>query len=134
MQAGAASEAESVDILYVEDDAALRETSCELLREEGFRVAEVGDGAAALAYLGQGHRPALVILDLQMPVMGGYEFIAHLRSDPRFADMPVLVVSAVAQSGVLAGPDGVVAYLSKPFEIEALIGYVRRFARRRATA
>jgi two-component system, chemotaxis family, chemotaxis protein CheY len=131
MQAGAAFGAESVDILYVEDDAPLRETSCELLREEGFRVAEVGDGAAALAYLGQGHRPALVILDLQMPVMDGYEFIAHLRSDPRFADMPVLVVSAVAQSGILAGPDGVVAYLSKPFEIQALIGYVRRFARRR---
>ncbi len=131
MPAGPPSEAESVDILYVEDDLELRETSCELLREEGFQVAEVGDGAAALAYLGQGHRPSLVILDLQMPVMSGYEFIAHLRSDSRFADTPVLVVSAVVQSGILAGPNGVVAYLSKPFEIEALIGYVRRFARRR---
>lgn len=131
MQVGAAGQAESVDILYVEDDASLRETSSDLLREEGFRVAEVGNGAAALAYLGQGHRPSLVILDLQMPVMDGYEFIARLRNDPRFAETPVLVVSAVAQSGVLAGPDGVVAFLSKPFEIEALIGYVRRFARRR---
>ena len=132
MPADPGSVDERVDILYVEDDVALRESSCELLRAEGFQVAEAGDGAAALAYLGQGHHPSLVILDLQMPVMGGYEFIAHLRSDPRFVDTPVLVVSAIAQSGILAGPDGVVAYLSKPFEIEALIGYIRRFARRKS--
>jgi CheY-like chemotaxis protein len=131
MQTGAASQAESVDILYVEDNVSLRETLCELLREEGFRVAEVGDGAAALAYLGKGHRPSLVILDLQMPVMDGYEFIARLRNDPSFAETPVLVVSAVAQWGVRAAPYGVVAYLSKPFEFEALIGYVRRFAEKR---
>jgi CheY-like chemotaxis protein len=122
---------ERVDILYVEDDVELRESSCELLREEGFQVAEAGDGAAALAYLGQGHHPSLVILDLQMPVMDGYEFIARLRNAPGFADTPFVVISGVAPSGILAGPYGVVAYLSKPFEIKALIGYVRRFARRR---
>src|ERR1700730_8790642 len=119
VQAGAAGQAESAEILYVEDDAARREASSELLREEGFRVAEVGDGAAALAYLGQGHRPSLVILDLQMPVMGGYEFIARLRNDPNLAETPVFVVSAFALSGP-AGPDGVVASLSKPFKIEEL--------------
>ena len=131
VQAGAAGQAESADILYVEDDAALRKASSELLREEGFRVAEVGDGAAALAYLGQGYRPSLVILDLQMPVMGGYEFIARLRNDPSLAETPVFVVSASAPPGAPAGPDGVVASLSKPFKIEELFSYVWRFARRR---
>src|ERR1700731_1016332 len=130
VQAGA-GQAESVDILYVEDDAALREASSELLREEGFRVAEVEDGAAALAYLGQGHRPSLVILDLQMPVMSGYEFIARLRNDPSLAETPVFVVSAFAPSEAPVGPDGVVASLSKPFKIEELFSYVWRFARRR---
>ena len=128
MQAGVAGQAESADILYVEDDVALREASSELLREEGFRVAEVGDGAAALAYLGQGRRPSLVILDLQMPVMGGYEFIARLRNDPSLAETPVFVVSGFVPP---VGPDGVVASLSKPFKIEELFSCVWRFARRR---
>ena len=121
-----------IDVLYIEDDDALRASSCDRLRLEGFRVAEASDGAVALAYLSEGHRPALVILDLLMPGMDGFEFMARMRNDPELTDIPVVVVSGVVQSGMLAGPYGVVPHLSKPFEIESLLAYVRRFLKSHA--
>jgi CheY-like chemotaxis protein len=117
------------DVLYIEDDDAFRSASCERLRGEGFRVTEAQDGAVALEYLSRGHRPALVILDLLMPRMDGFEFMARLRSDPDLLGIPVIVVSGVVQSGLLAGPHGVVPHLSKPFAIEDLLAYVRRFSK-----
>ena len=119
-----------IDVLYIEDDEAFRASSCERLREEGFRVAEAPDGAVALAYLSEGHRPALVILDLLMPGMDGFEFMARLRNDPELTGIPVVVVSGVVQSGMLASRYGVVPHLSKPFEIASLLAYVRRFSKR----
>ena len=119
-----------VDVLYIEDDDEFRASSCERLRDEGFRVAEAQDGSVALAYLSEGNRPALVVLDLLMPRMDGFEFMARLKNDPDLLGIPVVVVSGVVQSGLLAGPYGVVPHLSKPFEIESLLAYVRRFSSR----
>jgi len=119
-----------IDVLYIEDDEAFRASSCERLREEGFRVAEARNGAVALAYLSEGHRPSLVILDLLMPGMDGFEFMARLRNDPELTGIPVVVVSGVVQSGMLASPYGVVPHLSKPFEIDSLLSYVRRFSKK----
>ncbi len=123
------AELSEADVLYIDDDDAFRSASCERLRVEGFRVTEAPDGAAALEYLSKGHRPAIVILDLFMPEMDGFQFMARLRGDPDLLDIPVIVVSGVVQTGLLAGPNGVVPHLSKPFEIEDLIAYVRRFSR-----
>ena len=125
----AAAAPSKVDVLYVEDDAAFRMASCEQLRGEGLRVAEAEDGAVALAFLSEGHRPALVILDLLMPGMDGFEFMARMRNNPDLTGIPVIVVSGVVQSGLLAGPHGVVPHLSKPFQIEKLLAYVRQFSR-----
>ena len=122
-----------VDVLYIEDDDAFRTSSCDRLRDEGFRVAEAEDGADALEYLHDGNRPALVVLDLLMPGMDGFEFMARLKSDPDLLGIPVVIVSGVVQSGMLAGPHGVVPHLSKPFEIESLLDYVRRFSNRQMT-
>jgi two-component system, chemotaxis family, chemotaxis protein CheY len=122
-----------VDVLYIEDDDDFRVSSCSRLRDEGFRVAEAQDGSDALAYLNLGNRPALVILDLLMPGMDGFEFMARMRSDPDLLGIPVVVVSGVVQSGLLAGPHGVVPHLSKPFDIESLLAYVRRFSSRPRT-
>ena len=119
-----------VDVLYVEDDNAFRTSSCERLRDEGYRVVEAANGAVALAYLTDGNRPALVVLDLLMPGMDGFEFMARMRNDPDLLGIPVVIVSGVVQSGLLAGPHGVVPHLAKPFEIEALLAYVRRFSTR----
>src|SRR6476620_11265807 len=91
-----------IDVLYIEDDEAFRASACERLRDEGFRVAEARNGAVALAYLSEGHRPALVVLDLLMPGMDGFEFMARLRNDPELTGIPVVVVSGVVQSGMLA--------------------------------
>jgi CheY-like chemotaxis protein len=119
-----------IDVLYIEDDEAFRSSACESLRVEGFRVAEARDGAVALAYLSEGHRPALVVLDLLMPGMDGFEFMARLRNDPELTGIPVVIVSGVVNSGMLASPYGVVPHLSKPFEIDSLLAYVRRFSKR----
>jgi CheY-like chemotaxis protein len=127
----AIAQAESVDVLYVEDNAELREPMCEILREEGFLVHGSENGSAALAFLEKGHRPLLIILDLQMPVMSGYEFLGWLRSTRALSETPVLILSAVAKPGILAGPNGVVTFLSKPFDVDELLGYVRRLARRK---
>jgi CheY-like chemotaxis protein len=117
------------DVLYIEDDDAFRTASCERLRAEGFRVTEAQDGAVALAFLSEGHRPSIVILDLLMPGMDGFEFMARMRSDPDLLGIPVIVVSGVVQSGLLAGPHGIVPHLAKPFDIADLLAYVRRFSK-----
>jgi CheY-like chemotaxis protein len=129
LKSQAPAQSSEPDVLYIEDDDAFRSASSERLRGEGFHVTEAPDGAVALEYLSQGHRPDLVILDLFMPEMDGFQFMARLRSDPELLDIPVIVVSGVVQSGLLAGPHGVVPHLSKPFEIEDLIAYVRRFSK-----
>jgi CheY-like chemotaxis protein len=129
LKARASAEPSEADVLYIEDDDAFRTASCERLRAEGFRVTEAQDGAVALAFLNKGHRPALVILDLLMPGMDGFEFMARMRSDPDLLGIPVIVVSGVVQSGLLAGPHGIVPHLSKPFEIADLLAYVRRFSK-----
>jgi CheY-like chemotaxis protein len=119
-----------VDVLYVDDDANLRQNVCDLLREEGFSVGEAPHGEAALDYIAAGHRPSLVFLDLDMPVMDGAQCLARLRKNPITSDIPVVLVSGLVVSGVLAGPEGVLHRLSKPVLMETLIAFVRRFSSR----
>jgi CheY-like chemotaxis protein len=116
----------SARILLVEDDPALRTALAEILREHGYEVACASDGRDALAQL-DGAAPSVILLDLAMPVMDGWTFRAVQRSDPRFADIPTVVLSAslTADPRSLAAlePD---AALAKPFEIERLIETVQR--------
>ena len=85
-------------ILLVEDDEDIRETVFECLVEEGYRVHAATHGAEALAWLREGGRPALVVLDLLMPVMNGAEFLASLRRDGALAPVPVLLMTAAVTS------------------------------------
>jgi CheY-like chemotaxis protein len=116
-------------ILLVEDDAAIRETVSECLTTEGYRVDSAGDGAEALTRLADGERPALVLLDLIMPVMNGAELVARVRSEPRLAGVPMLLMTAA-----IAGPGGslpkVDATLVKPFDLDDLLNAVARLAPR----
>ncbi len=110
-------------ILVVDDERDIRDTIAELLADEGYAVEEAGDGAEALAKARDCH-PVVVLLDLMMPGMNGWEFRARQRGDPELAGIPVIVVSAL---GRVSGVDAA-GYLQKPFELDDLLSAVRRHA------
>ncbi|HTU16676.1 MAG TPA: response regulator [Gemmataceae bacterium] len=114
-------------ILVVDDDLSTREILRLLLIGEGFRVATSDDGAAALEQLRQDARPDLILLDLMMPILDGWQFRHEQLSDPRLADIPVIVCSAAARLSQRAEGLQALAHLEKPIEPEELISLVRRF-------
>jgi CheY-like chemotaxis protein len=109
-------------LLLVEDDDTLRESLRETLEEYGFSVDEAEHGKAALEYLRSHPSPCLVLLDLMMPVMNGWEFMAALQCEPGISMPRVVVTSAVADSA----PKGVIAAIKKPFDIDGLVTMLKR--------
>src|SRR5262245_56142664 len=84
------------NVLIVEDDADLREMMAQILTMEGFDSATATNGREALEYLSHSSDiPQLILLDLMMPVMDGWEFQRQRRRDPVLADVPVVVLSAL---------------------------------------
>lgn len=110
-------------VLVVEDDADLRELCAEILAEAGYAVSEASDGAEGLARLRE-RMPDLIVLDLRMPRVDGYEFLRRMRSLQVRPEPAVVVVSAVANSGRL-GELGPLRLVSKPFAAEVLLNEVR---------
>src|SRR5215510_5543427 len=88
-------------VLIVEDDADLREMMAQLLSLEGFQTAAVANGREALEYLQGGEAPHLILLDLMMPVMDGWEFRRQQQADPSLSRVPVIVLSALDQARVV---------------------------------
>src|SRR5882724_6348202 len=83
-------------ILIVEDETDIRFIVTEILADEGYAVAGVANGLEALTYLRQhDDQPCLILLDLGMPVMSGWEFRAEQQRDPALATIPVIVMSAL---------------------------------------
>ena len=115
------------EILVVDDDVDTREMLREVLELDGYRVALAANGRDALERLRSGLAPALVLLDVMMPVMSGAELLTELRRDPRFARMPVVLVSAFGQ---IAEPLAVLAqgYLPKPIDLDRLTDLLHRHA------
>jgi CheY-like chemotaxis protein len=105
-------------VLVVDDDPDIRETLHDVLEAEGFAVACAANGREALTALGMGSRPALVILDLMMPTMSGWEVLAAIRADRSLADLPVAVMSA---AGPRAAPPGATCFLRKPVDLDTLV-------------
>jgi CheY-like chemotaxis protein len=106
-------------ILVVDDDRDIRECIAEVLEDEGFRVEQAENGCEAIAKLDR-TRPSLVVLDLMMPVMSGWEFLDHKRQRSDVADVPVIVATASFSENVAAE-----RVLRKPFEIDELVRAVR---------
>ena len=116
-------------ILVVEDDDDIRDTMQEMLASEGFRVDVARDGIDALGKLAVDADPPLIILDMMMPRMDGETFLKELRGKPTLADSSVIVISGDAAKRQKAGELHVVACLIKPFELEELLGLIRRVQR-----
>jgi len=115
-------------ILIVDDLAANRKVLATLLRCEGHRLLEAGDGVAGLAAVHAEH-PDLVITDVLMPVMDGYEFIRHLRLDPATSRIPVVFCTAhygEREARALALSSGVADVLIKPIDPEDVLTIVGR--------
>ena len=85
-------------ILVVDDDASIRAAMRELLETEGYDVTEAANGLAALGKLRAGLRPAVILLDLMMPVMDGWDLRTEQLRDPELAAIPVLIVTAAGFS------------------------------------
>jgi CheY-like chemotaxis protein len=109
-------------VMVVEDDHLIRQVIAEALEEEGFEVLEAANGKEALEALRQVH-PSLILLDLMMPVMNGWEFRRAQLEDPTLADIPVVVLSALKDHTVEAERS-----FTKPFDLEDLLDTVWDFA------
>ena len=108
-------------ILVVDDEHDIRELIAEALALEGYDVSTASDGQIALEQA-QANLPDLILLDLMMPVMSGWEFMEAQRRDPELASIPVLVVTASFDSEV----GGAAALMRKPFDLETLLPIVAR--------
>ena len=103
-------------ILVVEDDPSLRTILRLMFEKAGYEVAEAGHGQAALDLLAGPDLPDIVTTDLMMPVMGGNKFIRRLRTEPRTALIPIVVISANAGAAEgLRAAEGADAVITKPF-------------------
>jgi CheY-like chemotaxis protein len=118
--------AERPCVLIVEDDQDIRETLAEILVDEGYRVAGVADGAAALEMLRITPSPCLILLDLMMPVMNGWEFRTRQLGDPSLRDIPTALITGVGEVAQKAAALGTVDAFGKPIDIERLLDTVRR--------
>ncbi|HSN73972.1 MAG TPA: response regulator transcription factor [Anaerolineae bacterium] len=115
-------------ILVVDDKKELRVMVKTYLEEEGFRVVTANDGQEAL-YVARHEKPDLIILDLMMPQMGGYDF---LRAHRREADTPIIILTAKLEEGdkVLGLELGADDFVTKPFSMRELTARVRAVLRR----
>jgi CheY-like chemotaxis protein len=116
-------------VLVVDDDDATADALCELLREEGFDAEGVPDGQRALDYM-RDRDVCLVLLDLMMPVMNGYEFRRQQLKDERLAEVPVVVVSADARRAERTANLNAAGYIAKPIEPDELIRMASQFCRK----
>jgi CheY-like chemotaxis protein len=97
-----------------------------LLETEGYAVQSAANGREALAHLRGRARPDLILLDLMMPVMSGWEFREAQKADPALADIPVVIVSAASEVGQKAVALQAAGYLQKPVDADHLLVLVRR--------
>jgi CheY-like chemotaxis protein len=111
-------------ILLVDDDRDVSDALSMVLEDEGYAVATASNGHEALVYL-KNHlpHPNLILLDLIMPVMDGYEFRIEQRRDPEIARIPVLVLT-VGVMGERVAELGVTGHLRKPFDLDRLLDLV----------
>ena len=101
-------------VLIVEDETKARDVLVELLRKDGREFVTAGDGQEAIECLAKGPRPRVILLDLMMPRMDGWEFLRRQSADPSIARIPTIVLSGSDR------PAGAKHQLTKPVDVERL--------------
>ena len=120
-------EKKSAHILVVEDDPDIRESVVEILVDEGHVVTSAGDGREALDLLHSASpAPDLILLDLMMPVMSGYQFREEQLKLPAFAGIPVLVVTADVNARAKVESLKAAGFVQKPLKIQPLLDLVEQ--------
>ncbi|MBX9794476.1 MAG: Hpt domain-containing protein, partial [Burkholderiaceae bacterium] len=115
-------------VLVVDDSLTVRRVTERMLLREGYRVMLAKDGLDALEQLAQ-QKPAIVLSDIEMPRMDGFDLVRNLRADPRLSDLPVIMItSRIAQKHRdYAAQLGVEHYLGKPYSEDDLLALIARF-------
>ena len=119
------------NILVVDDDPKIRKLLRYLLENEGYDICEAINGKAACAAVSEGN-PDLVLLDVEMPVMGGFEVLDILRNNPDTSELPVVMITSrsAVDCEKLALDYGVAHYISKPWRADLLQAVVRTALRK----
>jgi CheY-like chemotaxis protein len=108
-------------ILIVEDDDDIREALTQILELEGYQVREAVNGREALDISAQQPTPSLILLDLMMPVMDGWQFRSEQMKDPVLSKVPVVVISADASVHEKVASFGAASVLPKPISLDRLL-------------
>src|SRR5215471_8629040 len=114
------------EVLIVEDDAALREALAQVLTDEGYELLSARDGLEAVNFLKKGHRPDVILLDLSMPVVNGWEFRMFQKRDRDLADIPVILITAGGYTQEEVAWLEPSAMLHKPLDLPELLSVIRR--------
>jgi DNA-binding response OmpR family regulator len=112
-------------ILVVDDDPAILDLVSQVLAEEGYEVLTASSGRTAVD-LAFAHLPRLILLDLMMPEMNGWQVVGALKASSRTRALPILLLSARRDMDKTAAELGVTAYLEKPFDLDELLSNVQR--------
>ena len=113
-------------ILLIEDTEDNRQIVRDLLASAGYDLIEAADGAAGVAMAAK-HRPDLILMDIQLPVMDGYEAARRIKADAQIKHIPIIAVTSYALSGdeAKAFAAGCDAYVAKPFSPRQLLAKIR---------
>ena len=112
-------------VLIIDDDHFIREAIGEILELEGFKVWHAENGKVALEILARGKKPAVVLLDLRMPVMNGHEFLKIVQQDEELSPIPVVAISANIESYEMKG---VRSFLPKPINLDELLKQTHEYS------
>lgn len=126
----------SAQLLLVDDEPGVREAVKDYLEESGFSVQVASNAVDAWSLLQQNqNHPDLIISDIMMPQVSGYQFLEQLRNDPRFKALPVVFLTArgMTSDRIRGYQAGVDAYLPKPFDPDELVAMIENLLQRRAT-
>lgn len=124
-------EAVAPTIMVVDDSLTVRKITTRLLAKEGYRVVTAKDGVDALQHL-QELLPDVMLVDIEMPHMDGFELTKNVRSDPQTAHIPIIMITSrtAEKHRNYARELGVDAYLGKPFQEDELLGYIAGFLKK----
>jgi twitching motility two-component system response regulator PilG len=115
-------------VLVVEDSSTIRKVISITLSQKGYEVSEAGDGLEALSRLNE-LKPDLILLDIILPKMDGYQILSIIKENPEFKNIPVIMLTS--KDGIINKVKGKVAgssaYLTKPFDPNQLVETIERF-------